>query len=186
MTFFSELLSTYAGPIAATAMVLALFAIAYAQLGLRRAAQLQMDMQQQLQQQISEHIKQLQLVSSGSLGMGQRMMVLENKMRCLKTQQDDIRQNDLEFSYTQAQKLLEQGVDEATVVTNSGLSASEIALMKLLQQQQHASNSVSSQAPSQKNQSSNTQNHRNQSHNAQKTAASTLSASVRAGYFAEA
>ena len=181
MTFFNELLSTYAGPIAATAFVLALFAITYAQLGLRRSAQLQTDMQQQLQQQISEHIKQLQLVSSGSLGMGQRMMVLENKMRCLKTQQDDIRQNDLEFSYAQAQKLLEQGVDEATVVTNSGLSASEIALMKLLQQQQARSNSVQSGVKS-----ASTQSYLGQANSSVNTITSKPAAPVKTGYFAEA
>lgn len=80
--------------------------------------------------------KQSSMVLSGSLGMGQRITALEKRLRHLQATQDDIRHNDLDFSYTQAQKLIEQGVDARTVSANSGLSASEVGLMQLLHQQQ--------------------------------------------------
>lgn len=80
--------------------------------------------------------KQSSMVLSGSLGMGQRITALEKRLRHVQAAQDDFRQNDLDFSYTQAQKLIEQGVDARTVAANSGLSASEVGLMQLLHQQQ--------------------------------------------------
>lgn len=76
--------------------------------------------------------KQHQMLTSGSLGMGQRMVALEKKLKGMQSAQDDIRQSDLGFSYTQAQKLIEQGMDAHTVVTSSGLSASEVGLMQML------------------------------------------------------
>lgn len=78
--------------------------------------------------------KQSQILASGSQGMGQRMVVLEKKLRSLQDTQADICHSDLEFSYTQAQKLIEQGMDAQTVAASSGLSASEVGLMQMLHQ----------------------------------------------------
>jgi Protein of unknown function (DUF2802). len=72
------------------------------------------------------------LISSGSLGFGQRVLALEKKICSLQDQQQDIRQQDLEFSYSQAQKLIEQGLDSRAVAASSGLSVSEVDLMQML------------------------------------------------------
>jgi len=76
--------------------------------------------------------KKIFLISSGSLGFGQRVLALEKKIRSLQDQQQDIRQQDLEFSYSQAQKLIEQGLDSRAVAASSGLSVSEVDLMQML------------------------------------------------------
>lgn len=85
------------------------------------------------------HVKELKkiqanlnVISSGSIGMGQRMIALEQKLNSLRSTQEEMKQSNLDFSYTQAQKLIEQGVDLQTVAANSGLSSSEIQLMQLL------------------------------------------------------
>jgi|GEM_PF-2186752 len=85
-----------------------------------------------LEQQQQVISKQLNILLSGASGMGQRMISLETKLRSLQHTQDDICHNDGDFSYTQAQKLIAQGVDAKTVAANSGLSMSEIGLMKML------------------------------------------------------
>lgn len=79
--------------------------------------------------------KQNSVLTSGSLGIGQRMLALEKKLRSLQDTQEDIRLNDVEFSYTQAQKLIAQGMDARTVAASSGLSASEVGLMQMLHNQ---------------------------------------------------
>ena len=83
-----------------------------------------------------QHIKKLEstisVLSSGSLGMGQKMLSLEAKMSNLRDTQDEMKQSDIDFSYTQAQKLISQGVDNDAIAANSGLSATEINLMRLL------------------------------------------------------
>ena len=74
----------------------------------------------------------LNVLSSGSIGMGQRMIALEQKLNSLRSTQEEMKQSNLDFSYTQAQKLIEQGADIQTVAANSGLSSSEIQLMQLV------------------------------------------------------
>ncbi|MFL0799826.1 MAG: DUF2802 domain-containing protein [Agarilytica sp.] len=74
------------------------------------------------------------VLTSGALGMGQKMLSLEVKYQRLKDAQEEIKQSDLEFSYTQAQKLISQGMDDSGVAANSGLSSTEINLMRMLQQ----------------------------------------------------
>ncbi len=73
------------------------------------------------------------VLTSGALGMGQKMLSLEAKYQRLSEAQEEIKQSDLEFSYTQAEKLISQGVDDVGVAANSGLSSTEINLMRMLQ-----------------------------------------------------
>ncbi len=73
------------------------------------------------------------VLTSGALGMGQKMLSLEAKYQRLREAQEEIKQSDLEFSYTQAEKLISQGVDDVGVAANSGLSSTEINLMRMLQ-----------------------------------------------------
>ncbi|WP_075185503.1 DUF2802 domain-containing protein [Teredinibacter haidensis] len=108
--------------------ILAMLMVVVSYVGSRRELQ-------QLATKLQIMEKQAGLMSSGSLGLGQRLISLEKKLHSLQEQQHDIRQSDLEFSYTQAQKLIEQGIDAQTVAANSGLSASEIGLMQMLHKQ---------------------------------------------------
>ena len=78
----------------------------------------------------------LSVLSAGSVGMGQKMLSLEKKLSQLCKAQDEMKVSDLNFSYTQAQQLIAQGVDSDAIAANSGLSASEINLMQLLYQRE--------------------------------------------------
>lgn|GEM_PF-5991599 len=82
--------------------------------------------------------KQMSVVTTGSVGLGQRLMALERKLQTVERSQEDMRQSDTDFSYVQAQKLIEQGVDSDTIAANSGLSPSEVNLMLLMHQQNSA------------------------------------------------
>ncbi|MFL0808958.1 MAG: DUF2802 domain-containing protein [Agarilytica sp.] len=88
------------------------------------------------QKQINKIETNISILTSGALGMGQKMLTMETMFRRLKDVQEEIKQSDLEFSYTQAQQLMAQGVDDGAIAANSGLSSTEINLMRLLQEQQ--------------------------------------------------
>ena len=76
--------------------------------------------------------KKIYIVTSTSLGMGQRMLELESKIMSLRDLHDEFKHNDLNFSYSQANNLIEQGLEAEAVAANSGLSLSEVNLMELL------------------------------------------------------
>ncbi len=86
-------------------------------------------------ERISKLETNVSILTSGALGMGQKMLSLEAKYLRLSEIQEEIKLSDTEFSYTQAQKLISQGVDDVAVAANSGLSSTEINLMRLLQNQ---------------------------------------------------
>ena len=75
---------------------------------------------------------QMQMLTAGSLGVGKKIIDLEARFKQLKSEQKDYQNSDLDYSFTQAQKLIEQGVDRSAIAANSGLSTSEIQLMELL------------------------------------------------------
>ena len=93
---------------------------------------------QQLKRDSLENIeklsKEVSVYSSASVGIGDRILKLEERLRSLSASQGEVRHHDLDFSYIQAQKLIEQGVDGPTIAANSGLSPSEVNLMQLLHQ----------------------------------------------------
>lgn len=88
--------------------------------------------------------RQLGVITSGSLGMGQRMVDLERRLLELQKKQEQIDHNDFDISYTQAQQLIAQGVSSDTVAANSGLSQSEVSLMELLHHHEQAAKYQSS------------------------------------------
>lgn len=79
--------------------------------------------------------KALSVYSSGMVGIGDRIVGLEQRLRSINESQTENRQQELDFSYMQAQKLIEQGLDASTVAANSGLTPSEVNLMQLLHRQ---------------------------------------------------
>ncbi len=91
----------------------------------------------------SADIEKLQLnlnvLTSGSHGMGQKLLLLEKKIKSLESSQDEIKVSNMEFSYTTAQKLIAEGIDDRSIAANSGLSTTEINLMRLLQGQEQPS-----------------------------------------------
>lgn len=87
------------------------------------------------QKQVETVVKELALLSSGTVGMGQRMVKLQKKFDELSNKQGEQTESEAQFAYSQALRLLEQGVDESTIAANSGLSKSEIQLMQLVQGQ---------------------------------------------------
>lgn len=78
--------------------------------------------------------KQIATTTQGGIGMGQRLLSLENKLRSLQNKQEDISAGDT-FTYGQAMQMFKQGADTATVASNCGLSNSEAELMALVQKQ---------------------------------------------------
>ena len=85
-----------------------------------------------MQKTISTLEKKIYIATSTSLGMGQRMLELESKIISLRDLHDEFKHNDLNFSYSQANNLIEQGLELEAVAANSGLSLSEVNLMELL------------------------------------------------------
>lgn len=78
--------------------------------------------------------KQMAVVTKGGIGVGQRLLTLEQKLRALQAKHDDMAGGD-NFAYSQAMQMFKQGADIATVASNCGFSSSEAELMALVQQQ---------------------------------------------------
>ncbi len=76
--------------------------------------------------------KQLKVVVSGAVGVGEHMVKLESELKNMQEHQVRAVEAEVEYSYSQAVKLIEQGVDSATVATSCGLSDCEIQLMELV------------------------------------------------------
>ncbi len=76
--------------------------------------------------------KQLKVATGGALGMGQRILVLEEKLQQLQNQNEAIGTSDGALAYAQAMKLFEQGVDANTVAASCSLSSAEVSLMAML------------------------------------------------------
>ena len=84
---------------------------------------------------ITKMLKKIDLITSASVGMGQRLIELESKIVSLRDVQDEFKDKDLDFSYGRAHKLISQGLSSDTVAANSGLSVSEVSLMELMHQE---------------------------------------------------
>lgn len=76
--------------------------------------------------------KQLKVVVSGAVGMGEHMLRLESELKKLQENHTEAVEAEANYSYSQAVKLIEQGVDSATVAACCGLSDCEIQLMELV------------------------------------------------------
>ena len=79
--------------------------------------------------------KDLQLATSGAVGMGQRILALEDKVRRLSKVQQELGDASDHYAYSQAMNLFDQGADIETVVSSCGISSSEAQLMSLIRKQ---------------------------------------------------
>ena len=121
----SPLLTLLSVTIAVASSLAALVALATA-----RAAQRQAD---QLQQNLVNMEQQLIVATQGSIGMGKRVLALEQNLKALTDNQDLSGSDSL--AYTQAMRMFEQGADVETVASSCELSSSEVNLMALLREQ---------------------------------------------------
>ncbi len=86
--------------------------------------------------------KQLNMVKGASMGMGQRMLVLEQKLQAATPSRRQPTADTEGFSYTQAMQLFDRGVDAAAVAATCGISRSEAQLMQLIRNQMKSSNAL--------------------------------------------
>lgn len=87
--------------------------------------------------------KRLRIITSGAVGMGEKLVQLESRLADAVNGQLQAAEMEAQFSYTQALKLIESGVDHNVVMSNSGLSESEVNLMELLHQSRRSGEKIS-------------------------------------------
>jgi hypothetical protein len=88
--------------------------------------------------------QKISMATSGAIGMGHRIVALEEKLQAAQEKLENIGTEDV-FTYSQALQMFEQGADVSTVVSNCGLSSSEAQLMALVQQQLRKSSDAQTQ-----------------------------------------
>lgn len=91
-----------------------------------------------MQHDLNRLSNNVSVLTSGSVGMGKKILVLEEKYQNLREKFEEIKESEVAFSYTQAEKLIQQGIDDQAIAANSGLSTTEINLMRLLKGQSDA------------------------------------------------
>ena len=75
------------------------------------------------------------MMNSGSIGMGQRMLALEQKFTLMKNDRSDSKPVEVDSSYSHAMQMFDRGVDAAAVAASCGISRSEAQLMELIRKQ---------------------------------------------------
>jgi Flp pilus assembly protein TadB len=113
-------------------LLLSLLALLLAFLAFARVKS-QMEEVQKLQRKIS---RDLALATSGSIGMGQRLLAMEKRLREQNSTTSDTSgadEDDEDFrAYNQAAQLFKLGLSSAEVAERSGLSLAEASLMEMM------------------------------------------------------
>ncbi|MEY4591035.1 MAG: hypothetical protein RL497_3111 [Pseudomonadota bacterium] len=81
--------------------------------------------------------KSLSMQNSIAIGMGQRILSLEQKIQAARVNAGEPAAAE-DFSYTQAMQMFDRGLDAATVSASCGISRSEAQLMELIRKQGQA------------------------------------------------
>jgi hypothetical protein len=77
--------------------------------------------------------QRLEMLGKGSLGVGKRLMVAEQRLNLVSERLDELEVREpSQGSFSQAARLLEQGLDADEVSDHPGISSSEARLMELL------------------------------------------------------
>ncbi|NLQ16562.1 DUF2802 domain-containing protein [Marinomonas sp. M1K-6] len=79
--------------------------------------------------------KQVQVLASGSIGMGRRLVVIEKKLNLAVEKQSEILSKEGGVSYNRAMELLEMGATIDDLVSKCGLIRAEAELISLLKQE---------------------------------------------------
>lgn len=82
--------------------------------------------------------KEFAMLSSGSVGMGQRLIHLQNKIETVAHQTNERSDSESNLAYARALRLLDTGADDSVIAANCGLSKSEIKLMQMVNHQKHS------------------------------------------------
>jgi Flp pilus assembly protein TadB len=83
--------------------------------------------------------RELHATSSGSMGVGQRLIACERGLHELRTAVDEMRQNDpLRISYDEASRLVDLGADIDDLMNTCGISRPEAELVSALRRRQVA------------------------------------------------
>lgn len=83
--------------------------------------------------------RELHATASGSMGVGQRVVVCERQLHELRTTIDEMRQNDpLRVSYDEASRLVDLGADIDDLMNTCGISRPEAELVSALRKREAA------------------------------------------------
>ncbi|MEO9655701.1 DUF2802 domain-containing protein [Marinomonas dokdonensis] len=79
--------------------------------------------------------KQVQVLASGSIGMGRRLVAIEKKLNMAVERQTEILSKEGNVSYNRAMELLEMGATVDDLVSKCGLIRAEAELISLLKKE---------------------------------------------------
>ncbi|GGC75202.1 DUF2802 domain-containing protein [Marinobacter halophilus] len=83
--------------------------------------------------------RELHATTSGSMGVGQRLVACERQLHELRNSLDEMRQNDpLRISYDEAARLVDLGADIDDLMNTCGISRPEAELVSALKKRQAA------------------------------------------------
>ncbi len=121
-------------PWAITAFVFCLM-IVQGMISRRQTAKLRAEMQERFETLGRE----MHATSSGSMGVGQRVVACERQLHELRGTLDEMRQNDpLRISYDEASRLVDLGADIDDLMNTCGISRPEAELVSALRKRQAA------------------------------------------------
>lgn len=104
------------------------------------AMRLSKRMKQMTLQQQEDNInqkKQVQVLASGSIGMGRRLVAIEKKLNMAVERQTEILSKEGSVSYNRAMELLAMGATVDDLVSKCGLIRAEAELISLLKKEAH-------------------------------------------------
>ncbi|REG82957.1 DUF2802 domain-containing protein [Marinomonas pollencensis] len=79
--------------------------------------------------------KQVQVLASGSIGMGRRLVAIEKKLNMAVERQSELLSKEGSVSYNRAMELLEMGATVDDLVSKCGLIRAEAELISLLKKE---------------------------------------------------
>lgn len=83
--------------------------------------------------------RELHATTSGSMGVGQRLVTCERQLHEMRSMLDEMRQNDpLRISYDEASRLVDLGADIDDLMNTCGISRPEAELVSALRKRQAA------------------------------------------------
>ncbi|SBS26519.1 hypothetical protein MSP8887_00428 [Marinomonas spartinae] len=92
-------------------------------------------MQQMHQEADLNQKKQVQVLASGSIGMGRRLVAIEKKLNIAVERQSELLSKEGNISYNRAMDLLEMGATVDDLVSKCGLIRAEAELISLLKKE---------------------------------------------------
>ncbi len=94
-------------------------------------------LRQQLRTNTENMVRELHATSSGSMGVGNRLVACERELHELRVRFDEMRQNDpLRVSYDEASRLVDLGADIDDLMNTCGISRPEAELVSALRRRQ--------------------------------------------------